>query len=175
MNIGFSNSTADLDHDNRPELSSPRRSLTRCAERLRHKCTEILEAVGLRLPASKGGQSGSVCRAEPNLFGEGIVDPAHLDVRRADGVTTIVLRGVLSPAACDRLAETVQRTIDQKGNRIVLDLTGIEFIDLAGVRVLLLAHLRASDEFTELLLLPALPAVQSVIDAIHGPFADING
>lgn len=146
MNLRFSNSTTDLDDGHWPMLSSPRGSLTRFAEWLRQK-------------------------------GAGSVRPAFFDVVGSfdDDDTTIVLHGVLSAAVCARLSETVQIALDQKRERIVLDLRGIEHVGMIGVHALLLAHLRASDELTELLLIPASPAVQRVIDAAHGPFVYVNG
>ena len=171
MNLRFSDSIADLD-----VLSSPRGSLTRLAGWLRQKSAELNEDVGLRPPVSGAGQSGGVRIDEPDVLDEGSVGPGVFDVEVsvADDVTTIVLHGELSATACDRLADAVQLALDQEGERIVLDLRGLECIDLAGVHVLLLAHLRASDRLTELLLIPASPAAQRVIDALHGPFVYIN-
>jgi anti-anti-sigma regulatory factor len=177
MNLGFSNSTADLVDDDWPVLSSPRGSLTRFARWLRQKRTKMIEEIGLRPPIPEAGQSGSVRIGEPGLLGAGSVGPAlfDVDVSFAYDITTIALHGVLSATACARLAETVQLALDQNIDRIVLDLKGIERIDLAGVHALLLAHLRASDELTELLLIPASPAAQRMIDAAYGPFVYING
>jgi anti-anti-sigma regulatory factor len=173
MNLGFSNSTADLVDDDWPVLSSPPGSLTRFAEWLRQKCTRMTEGP----PVPEAGQSGSVRIGEPGVLGAASVGPALFDVAVgfAHDMTTIALHGVLSATACARLAETVQIALDQKTDRIVLDLEGIERIDLAGVHALLLAHLRASDELTELLLIPASPAAQRMIDAAHGPFVYVDG
>jgi anti-anti-sigma regulatory factor len=176
MNFGFSNSTADLDDDDWPVRSSPRGSLTRFAEWLRQKCTEMTEDVGLRAPIFEAGQSGSVRVGESGLLGPGSVSPAlfDVDVSIADNMSTIAARGVLSATACDRLGETVRLALDQREGKIVLDLQGVEWIHMAGVHALSLTQLRASDELTELLLIPASPAVPRAIDATHGPFVYVN-
>jgi anti-anti-sigma regulatory factor len=146
MNLRFSNSTTDLDDRHWPMLSFPRGSITRFAERLRQK-------------------------------GPGSVRSAFFDVDVSfdDDNTTIALHGVLSAADCAQLSETVQIALDQRRERIVLDLRGIQHVGMAGVHALILAHLRASDELRELLLIPASPAVQHVIDAADGPFVYVNG
>jgi anti-anti-sigma factor len=177
MNFEFSNSASDLDDDDWPVLSSPPGSLTHFADWLRQKCTEITEHAGPRPRISGASQSGGVRMGKRALLGNGNVASTlfDLDVSFADDVMTVTLHGVLSATACDRLAEPLQRFLDRGGERIVLDLRGLERIELAGIHTLLLAHLRASDELTELLLIPSTPAVQRVLDASGGPFVYVNG
>jgi hypothetical protein len=43
-------------------------------------------------------------------------------------------------------------------------------IDRDAVLTILLAHLRASDQRTQLLIIPGRPAVQDALAAIQGPF-----
>jgi anti-anti-sigma factor len=89
--------------------------------------------------------------------------------------STIMLAGALTAMTCDRLLETVERALEHGPQRIVLDLRGVQSIDDSGVRALLISHLRASDQRTQLRLAPGSAAVQQVIDALDCPFVYIDG
>jgi anti-anti-sigma factor len=108
---------------------------------------------------------------EANLISRPAFD---VDMNSSDCATTVVPRGALTATACDRLADALMRALDQRANRIILDLREIEVIDLAGVYVMLVARLRASDQLTDLLRVRGSPAVQRVIDRVLGPFVYIN-
>jgi anti-anti-sigma regulatory factor len=176
MNLGFSNSSADLGGD-WPGLSSPRGLLTRFAQWLGQKRGETTERIGVPAPLPGAAGAGGAGIGEADLLGAEGVGPALFDVNVNSSAyaTTIALRGALTATACDRLADTVERALDKNVETVVLDLRGIEVVDLAGVHVMLVAHLRASDQLSQLLLVPGLPAVQRVIDPLQGPFVYIDG
>jgi anti-anti-sigma regulatory factor len=84
--------------------------------------------------------------------------------------STIMLAGALTAMTCDRLLETIELGLEHGPQRIVLDLRGVQSIDDSGARALLISHLRASDQGTQLRLAPGSAAVQHAIDSLHGPF-----
>ena len=58
-----------------------------------------------------------------------------VDVERRDGATLVVLRGDLDLATAPDLRETLIEVIDD-GARIVVDLEAVEFLDSAGLGIL---------------------------------------
>jgi anti-anti-sigma regulatory factor len=76
---------------------------------------------------------------------------------------------------CDRLLETVELALEHGPQRLVLDLRGVLSIEHSGVRALLISHLRASDQRTQLRLALGSAAIQQVIDAHDCPFAYTDG
>src|SRR5437660_501235 len=80
------------------------------------------------------------------------------DVVVGAGAESVVIRprGELDLATSDRLAATLQ-TADSSAQVIVLDLSGLSFIDAAGLRVLIEAKQALGDR---LALLPGPPSVQ---------------
>jgi anti-anti-sigma factor len=68
-----------------------------------------------------------------------------IETRRVDGVVTLVLRGEADIASVDRLEATLTR-VEMDGARAVhVDLTELEFADVAAVRHLVLFARRARD------------------------------
>jgi anti-anti-sigma regulatory factor len=84
------------------------------------------------------------------------------------------LAGLLDRSSCDLLAATLEQAIDAGVDEIVLDLSDVVAIDRAAVLTILLAHLRASDQQTQLLIVPGRPAVQDALAAIRGPFTYLD-
>ena len=58
-----------------------------------------------------------------------------IDVERRDGAKLVVLRGDLDLATAPDLRETLVEVIDQ-GTRIVVDMEAVEFLDSAGLGIL---------------------------------------
>jgi anti-sigma B factor antagonist len=94
-----------------------------------------------------------------------------------DGVVyTIALDGELDLATAADFERELRRVEASDALSIVLDLSGLRFIDSTGVRILLCAHRRASVDGDRLALLRGPSAVQRVFE-ITGildvlPFAD---
>lgn len=92
--------------------------------------------------------------------------PGGLDVSSstADGAVTVTLRGELDlasvPAVEDRLAEIEKSS----PARILIDLTGLTFIDSSGLRVLLLADGRAREQQRELVFTESTATVRRVLE-----------
>jgi len=93
-----------------------------------------------------------------------------IEVRRSGALVVVALTGVLDLMTCQPVAELLDWTLVQDSQRTVLDLRSLEAIDHAGVHTLLVAYLRASDQFDEFLIVAGPESVQRVIDRIHGPF-----
>jgi anti-sigma B factor antagonist len=58
-----------------------------------------------------------------------------VDVERRDGTTLVLLRGDLDLATAPDLRETLIEVIDE-GARIVIDMVAVEFLDSAGLGIL---------------------------------------
>jgi anti-anti-sigma factor len=83
----------------------------------------------------------------------------------------IELRGELKLETGARLGEAIAGALEDDAELIVLDLSRLESIDRSGVHAILLAHLRASDQLKQLVIVPGPAAVQEVFDSIEGPFS----
>ena len=81
-----------------------------------------------------------------------------------DGAIKVSLQGELDLASVNRIEEHLI-SIDARGPaKIVVDLSGLAFIDSSGLRVLLLADARAREHGYELALLPGGESVQRVFE-----------
>ncbi|HEY1688893.1 MAG TPA: STAS domain-containing protein [Solirubrobacteraceae bacterium] len=78
------------------------------------------------------------------------------------GVAEIALRGELDLASAPALEQELSNVERRDPQRVVIDLTGLGFIDSTGLRLLLQAQARASEHSRELLLRPGGDAVQRV-------------
>jgi anti-anti-sigma factor len=99
--------------------------------------------------------------------------PSELEIRThgSGRECTVELLGQLNPTTHELAAEALEQALEQDTDTIVLDLTGLKYIDRAGVRAILIAHQRASDQRKQFLIVPGPSAVQHVLDAVHGPFS----
>jgi anti-anti-sigma factor len=96
--------------------------------------------------------------------------PLAIRARRVGSVCVVALGGLLDVATCLLLADVLDWTLEQSTHQTVLDLSDLESIDYAGVHTILTAHLRSADRLEELLIVPGPEAVQSMLDAVNGPF-----
>jgi anti-anti-sigma regulatory factor len=101
------------------------------------------------------------------LEGSALLD---IQLRRFPEKLVIQIAGELSDAMCRPLAEALERALAGREPAMVLDLSRLDVIHPTGVHTILTAHLRASDEHKEFLIVPGPPAVQRLFDAIDGPF-----
>jgi anti-anti-sigma factor len=81
-----------------------------------------------------------------------------------DGAVRVSLQGELD-LSCARQVEEHFAAIDEQAPvRVVVDLSGLAFIDSSGLRMLLLADARAREHGYELVLLPGPEPVQRVFE-----------
>jgi len=82
----------------------------------------------------------------------------------SDGTVTVMLRGELDLASAGTLEERLIAAEQDGPSRILLDISGLTFIDSSGLRVLLLADGRAREGKHELVLTEGTDAVQRVLE-----------
>jgi anti-anti-sigma regulatory factor len=99
--------------------------------------------------------------------------PAGVEIRGAAWRHTvrIELSGDVSRAAADRLSSCLERALETRAERVILDLRGLDRLDPAAVSPILIAHLTADSEHRQLLLIPGSARVQRVLDHAKGPFS----
>jgi anti-anti-sigma factor len=90
-----------------------------------------------------------------------------------NGGAALSLEGELDMATAAALEERLSDLEDHGSRHLVLDLTGLSFIDSTGLRVLLQATARAHDRGHELILRPARGTVQRVFE-ITGVQAELR-
>jgi anti-sigma B factor antagonist len=84
----------------------------------------------------------------------------EIEVRQEPGRIVLTLHGELDLLAAPRLqGETENATVDA-ADILVLDLDDVQFIDSAGLRVILAAHQRRVERGQKLALTPGSPQVQ---------------
>lgn len=81
-----------------------------------------------------------------------------------DGAFTVSLEGELDLASVNRTEEHLISIDAREPRKVVVDLSGLTFMDSSGLRVLLLADARAREHGYELLLLPGRESVQRVFE-----------
>ena len=79
---------------------------------------------------------------------------SHLSVglRAEDGHARLAVSGELDMASCRQLEQAIELARAPGAKLTILDLDGLEFIDLSGLRVLLAAHEQAEREGRRLVL-----------------------
>jgi stage II sporulation protein AA (anti-sigma F factor antagonist) len=95
----------------------------------------------------------------PLTFGE-----LSLDTERAGDVHTIRLAGELDLAGAGRVEAVLEDAEAGDARRIVLDLSGLTFMDSTGVRLVLAAHARSRADSDRLVLRRGPAAVQRVFE-----------
>jgi anti-anti-sigma factor len=93
-----------------------------------------------------------------------------IDLVQDNGTASLALEGELDIASAPALEERLSAVENDHPARVVIDMTGLAFIDSTGLRVLLQANARAGDGAHELVLRPGADAVQRVFETT-GVFA----
>jgi anti-sigma B factor antagonist len=95
---------------------------------------------------------------------------------REGDVHTICVLGELDLATADGLQRELERVEATDAHSIILDLSGLRFMDSTGVRLMLRAHARSRADSDRLTMLRGPASVQRVLDltgvADLLPFAD---
>jgi len=91
------------------------------------------------------------------------IDPPQ----RSDGAVRLAVVGELDAATAPELAEALRGLTAGSESQIVLDFAGLEFIDSAGLSVLVAAHGQLKDEGRQLVIDAARPAARRLF-AISG-------
>jgi anti-sigma B factor antagonist len=86
----------------------------------------------------------------------------RVEARSAEGRTVLELHGELDLAAAPVLAEEIERA-QAEAQIVVLDLEDLDFIDSAGLRVILAAHDRANGAQREFAVTPGSEQVQRLL------------
>jgi anti-sigma B factor antagonist len=81
------------------------------------------------------------------------IDPSGFSISMSDrdGRAVVLVRGELDLATAPDLEEVVSERLDA-GQDVTVDLRELEFMDSSGLRVLVSAHYRASDDGTRFVL-----------------------
>jgi anti-anti-sigma factor len=85
--------------------------------------------------------------------------PFSIDVARDDGRTVLSLRGELDIATVGELEKAIGDGL-AGGERLVVDLRGLEFMDSTGVRALVAGHAAARDGDGSLVIVGARPGTE---------------
>ena len=94
---------------------------------------------------------GLLLSSSGRIFSTGSDQPAMISDCRTDECTVVQVSGELDIATAPQLRDHLLALI-QDGHRIVLELTGIEFMDSSGLEVLLACHRGAERAGTGLVL-----------------------
>lgn len=92
----------------------------------------------------------------------GSPEPASLDVSILPG-PVVTISGEIDIQSGPQLRDQLLGIIRRHGGQLALDLTGVTFIDCAGISVLLAVHRRAHLEGGQLRVLGASPRVRRVL------------
>ncbi|MEW2614458.1 anti-sigma factor antagonist [Streptomyces sp. NPDC047880] len=87
----------------------------------------------------------------------------HLRVRRERGHTVLEFRGEIDLAAASEIAPHLDRETALPAARVVIDLSGIDFFDCSGLRLLYRARSRVLDRRGQVLLVCAHPLTLRVL------------
>jgi anti-sigma B factor antagonist len=76
--------------------------------------------------------------------------PSQLEIARGDGDRSLILMGVVDSHTASRLSDS----LDRLGERddVVIDISGVEFIDSSGLRAVIAAHVALSEAGNRLVL-----------------------
>jgi anti-anti-sigma factor len=99
-----------------------------------------------------------------------------IDITNSDGATRLALRGEFDIAYAPQLEREIRRFAEAGGNRLVIDLRGLSFIDSTGLRIVLEARQRAANSGFDLEIVRGPEQVQRVFELTgledHLPFVD---
>ena len=102
-----------------------------------------------------------------------------LDVTQCDGWSVVAVTGELELATAPRLRQQVVGLIGSGRSNVVIDLTGVDFIDSVGLGVIVGALKRARTHGGDLVVAGAVPRVRSLfeitrLDEIIGLYPDVS-
>jgi anti-sigma B factor antagonist len=80
-----------------------------------------------------------------------------------DDAGTVVVSGVIDVETCDTFDRTLRSALDGATRSLVIDMTGVEFMDSSGLRVLLSVHERCVADDVDLRFAPS-PAVRRLLE-----------
>ncbi|MEV0238389.1 anti-sigma factor antagonist [Streptomyces sp. NPDC050674] len=87
----------------------------------------------------------------------------HLRVRQERGHTVLEFRGEIDLAAATEITPHLDRETGRPAARVVIDLSGIEFFDCSGLRLLYRARSRVLDRRGQVLLVCSHPLTLRVL------------
>ncbi|MEU1101359.1 anti-sigma factor antagonist [Streptomyces tibetensis] len=87
----------------------------------------------------------------------------HLRVRHERGHTVLEFRGEIDLAAASEIAPHLDRETDRPAVRVVIDLSGTDFFDCSGLRLLYRARSRVLERRGQVLLVCAHPLTLRVL------------
>lgn len=118
----------------------------------------------------QGGERNCTHRAPEEPVGGDVVVPQepappsrHLRVHQDRGHTVLEFRGEIDIAAAVELLPHLDRVTGHPGVRLVIDLSGVEFFDCSGLRLLYRARSRVLDHHGSLLLVCTHPLTLRII------------
>jgi len=86
----------------------------------------------------------------------------ELETRQGDGLVQVILRGELDLSTVDKLEEELHRIDDQVEKLLVLDLSGLTFLDSTGLRLMVTADGQAQQAGRRLVIVRGPEAVHRV-------------
>lgn len=106
-----------------------------------------------------------------------------LESRNENGWAVLQVRGEVDLYTSPQLRDGITELLDQGANRIVIDLSGIEFMDSTGLGVLVVGLKRAKERDGEFALVCREGSVQKILSitgldrvfSIHGSVAEATG
>ncbi len=90
-----------------------------------------------------------------------------ISVSERDATTAILLEGELDISNADDVREAIRNALSRGPKRLVLDLSGLTFLDSTGAAVMMDASQRASLWGVDFLIVPGPPAVQRVFEVLN--------
>ena len=93
--------------------------------------------------------------------------PGEIECHEIERGFRCVLSGELDLASEEAVAAELTRRLAENPALLIVDLSGLEFIDSTGLRVLLTARNTAGTNGTQLLLTTPPPAIQRVFDVAN--------
>lgn len=105
-----------------------------------------------------------------------------LESRNENGWDVLQVRGEVDLYTSPQLRDGITELLDQGANRIVIDLSGIEFMDSTGLGVLVVGLKRAKERNGEFALVCREGSVQKILSitgldrvfSIHGSVAEVT-
>jgi anti-anti-sigma factor len=96
------------------------------------------------------------------------VRPHPFDVTIDDlgRVTVVRVQGEVDAATAPRMGEAVNRLLD-RGQRVVLELRNVDFMDLHGLAVIIRATRKARSEGASFAISRPAPCVQRLVELVH--------